>query len=169
MQKVIQDALNEQINREFYASYLYLAMAAHFEAQSLDGFAGWMYAQSEEEYGHAMRILKYMLERGAQVELKAIAAPPEEFGSPLDIFKQALAHEQHVTQAIHALYKLAAEHEDYSTMKHLDWFIEEQVEEEATVGRIVDRLQMAGDDRAALLMLDSELAQRSGEEESDEA
>jgi len=84
----------------------------HFEAQSLDGFAGWMYAQSEEEYGHAMRILKYMLERGAQVELKAIASPPEEFGSPLDIFKQALAHEQHVTKAIHALYKLAAEHEE---------------------------------------------------------
>nr|WP_290666501.1 ferritin [Ardenticatena sp.] len=166
MQEAIQDALNEQINREFYASYLYLAMAAHFEAQSLDGFAGWMYAQSEEEYGHAMRIIKYMLERGAPVELKAIAAPPEEFGSPLDIFKQALAHEQHVTEAIHALYKLAAEHEDYATMKHLDWFIEEQVEEEDTVGRIVDRLAMAGDDRAALLMLDGELAQRSGGEEA---
>ena len=158
-------ALNDQINREFYASYLYLAMAAHFDLQSLDGFARWMFKQSEEEYGHAMRILRHVLERGGQVELKPIDAPPAEFGSPLSIFEQALEHEQRVTQHIHDIYRLAVEEEDYATQSLMEWFVNEQVEEEDTVGRIVDRLRLAGDNRAAILMLDAELGQREEEEE----
>ncbi len=160
----VQQALNEQINREFYASYLYLAMAAHFEEQSLDGFARWMYAQSEEEYGHAMRILRHVLERGGHVELASIAAPPAEFGAPLDVFQQSLDHERKVTGHIHDIYRLAMEEQDYAAQSLMEWFVNEQVEEEDTVGRIVDRLRMAGDDRAAILMLDAELGSRQGEE-----
>ncbi len=154
-------ALNDQINREFYASYLYLAMAAHFDLQSLDGFARWMFKQSEEEYGHAMRILNHVLERGGKVELQPIAAPPAEFGSPLDIFRQALEHERKVTGYINEIYKLAVEEEDYAAQSLMEWFVNEQVEEEDTVGRIVDRLELAGDNRAAILMLDAELGQRT--------
>ena len=160
----MQQALNEQINREFFASYLYLAMAAHFEEQSLDGFARWMYAQSEEEYGHAMRILRHVLERGGHVELAPIAAPPAEFGAPLDVFQQSLDHERKVTGHIHDIYRLAMEEQDYAAQSLMEWFVNEQVEEEDTVGRIVDRLRMAGDDRAAILMLDAELGSRQGEE-----
>lgn len=161
----VQQALNEQINREFYASYLYLAMAAHFEEQSLDGFARWMYAQSEEEYGHAMRILRHVLERGGHVELAPIAAPPAEFGAPLDVFQQSLDHERKVTGHIHDIYRLAMEEQDYAAQSLMEWFVNEQVEEEDTVGRIVDRLRMAGDDRAAILLLDAELGSRQGEED----
>ncbi len=157
----ILKALNDQINREFYASYLYLAMAAHFDLQSLDGFARWMFKQSEEEYGHAMRILNHVLERGGRVELQPIAAPPSEFGTPLDIFRQALEHEQRVTGYINDIYKMAVEEEDYATQSLMEWFVNEQVEEEDTVGRIVDRLELAGDNRAAILMLDAELGQRT--------
>lgn len=157
----ILKALNDQINREFYASYLYLAMAAHFDLQSLDGFARWMFKQSEEEYGHAMRILNHVLERGGRVELQPIAAPPSEFGTPLDIFRQALEHEQRVTGYINDIYKMAVEEEDYATQSLMEWFVNEQVEEEDTIGRIVDRLELAGDNRAAILMLDAELGQRT--------
>ncbi len=156
----MQRALNEQINRELFSSYIYLAMATHFEEKSLDGFAQWMYGQSQEEYGHAMRILRHVLERGGHVELGAIEAPPAEFGSPLEIFRQALDHERKITGHIHDIYRLAVEERDYAAQSLMEWFVNEQVEEEDTVGRIVDQLDLAGDDRAAILLLDKELGQR---------
>lgn len=160
----VRKAINEQINRELYAGYLYLAMAAHFEAEALEGFAHWMRLQSQEEQGHAMRLFDYVLERGARVELAAIEAPPAKFGSPLSIAEQALEHERTVSEQINHLYVLAAERGDFATQVHLQWFLTEQVEEESSGEMMVERLRMAGDDRAALLIIDREVAARSSAE-----
>ena len=160
----VRSAINEQINREFYAAYLYLSMAAHFEVEALEGFAHWMRLQAQEEQGHAMRLFNYLLERGARVELGAIEAPPASFGSPLSIAEQALEHERKVSEQINGIYALAAERADFATQVHLQWFLAEQVEEENSGERMVERLRMAGDNRAALLILDRELAARSSAE-----
>ncbi len=163
LKESIQNALNEQINREFYASFLYLAMAAHFEAANLQGFAQWMYAQSEEEYGHAMRLFHFILDRGGQVELKAVEGPPMQFGGHLAVFEQALAHERLVSEMIDQLYGQAQAENDFATQIHLQWFVTEQVEEEDLISGIVDRLRLAADSNSALLMLDMELGQREGD------
>jgi ferritin len=163
MKTEVQDGINRQINQELFAGYLYLGMSAHFEAASLEGFAGWMRHQAEEELAHAMRLFDHMNERGGRVVLDSLEAPPNEFGSPLEIFRQALAGEQKVTGLIHSLYELAVKHSDYPTQVMLHWFITEQVEEEDATGTIVDQLEMIGDDRAALLMLDRQLGERSSE------
>jgi ferritin len=160
----VRIALNEQINREFYAAYLYLAMAAHFEAEALEGFAHWMRLQAQEEQGHAMRLFNYLLERGARVELGTIEAPPASFESPLSIAEQALEHERKVSEQINRIYALAAEHRDFATQVQLQWFLTEQVEEENSGQTMVERLRMAGDNRAALLILDREVAARSSAE-----
>lgn len=160
----VRRAINEQINREFYAAYLYLAMAAHFDAEALEGFAHWMRLQAQEEQGHALRLFNYLLERGARVELGAIEAPPASFGSPLSIAEQALEHERKVSEQINRIYVLAAERADFATQVHLQWFLAEQVEEENSGERMVERLRMAGDNRAALLILDREVASRSSAE-----
>jgi ferritin len=160
----MQAAFNEQINEELFSSYVYLAMAAHFEAMNLEGFANWMKHQAEEEMEHAMRLFDHINRRGGRVVLKAIGEPPAEFGSPLEAFEKALAHEQHITGCIHKLYKLAQEEADYPAQLELNWFIEEQVEEEENSGRVVELLKLAGDNKGALLMLDRELAKRSGED-----
>lgn len=164
MNEAVRDALSEQITEEFHAAYLYLAMAAHFELQSLDGFSHWMRLQSDEEIGHAMRLFNYLLERGEKVELGSIDSPTNDFGSPLDVFRKALDHEKKVSEMIHELYDLALEKHDHATQLQLQWFVTEQVEEEDLVGNVVARVEMAGDDRAALLMLDRELGGRSDEE-----
>ena len=159
----VQEAINSQVTKEFYASQLYLAMSAHFEAANLRGFAHWMRLQSEEERGHALRFFDHVLERGGQVELDAVEAPPAEFGAPVDVFRQALQHEQKVTASIHAIYALAAQEKDFATQVFLQWFISEQVEEEANATGMIERLRMAGDDSAALLMLDAEVKGRGAE------
>ena len=161
MHKAVLDEMNRQINREFCAAYLYLAMSAHFEVRSLDGFATWMRAQAREEQGHAMRLFDHLVERGVQVDLVAIDAPASDFGSPLEVFEAALEQEQLTTKRIHELYDLAVEHHDHPVQLVLEWFITEQVEEEASVGTVVDQLRMAGDNQAAILMLDRELGTRS--------
>lgn len=163
MNAAVRDGINKQINREFYAGYVYLAMSAHFEGQSLEGFSKWMRHQGEEELSHAMRLFDYMNERGASVVLHPIDAPPTEFGSPLAIFQQALEGEKKVTALIHALYEEAVKHADYPTQVMLHWFITEQVEEEDAAGTIVDQLTMIGDDRAGLMMMDQQLGARSSE------
>jgi ferritin len=160
----VRNAINEQISREFRAAYLYLAMAAHFEAEALQGFAHWMRLQAQEEQGHALRLFDYLLDRGARVELQTIEAPPTTFGSPLSIAEQALEHERNVSAQINRMYALAAERGDYATQVQLQWFLTEQVEEENSGETMVERLRMAGDDRAALLILDRELAARSSAE-----
>lgn len=160
MNESVRDAVNRQIGHEFKAGYLYLAMSAHFERVSLVGFASWMRGQAQEELEHAMKLYDFMNHRGARVELPTIDAPPSDFGSPLEIFQKALGHEEEVTRLIHELYDLCVEKHDHATQLELNWFITEQVEEEASVGTIVDQLVMAGDNEAAVLMLDRELGAR---------
>lgn len=160
----VRDAINEQINQEFHAAYLYLAMAAHFELQSLDGFGQWMRMQAKEEVTHAMRLFDFLIRRGEEVALDTVSRPESTFESPISIFQQALDHEKKVTAMIDELYGLATEKRDYPTQLELQWFIAEQVEEEDSVGRVVEQLDMAGDSRAALLMLDQELGARSSDD-----
>ena len=160
MNTFVLQALNMQINAELFAAYIYLSMAAYFEDANLSGFGHWMRQQSNEEMGHAMKLFDYVIERGGRVTLEAIDAPPADFASPLDVFQKALAHEQKVTGLIGNLYELAVQHKDYPTQIMLQWFIEEQVEEEDTAGSIVAQLEMAGDHPAALLVFDREMAAR---------
>ena len=156
----MQKAFNDQINEELFSSYVYLAMAAHLEGLNLDGFTNWMKLQAQEELGHAMRLFDHVHRRGGRVVLGAIGEPPLEFGSPLEVFQKALAHEQHITGCIHEIYRIAQEESDYPAQLELQWFIDEQVEEEESTGRVVEQLKMAGDNQSALLMLDRELGQR---------
>lgn len=161
MDSKVRDLINEQIAHEFYASHLYLAMAAQFEEQSYEGFAQWMRMQSREENAHAMKLFDYLVERGARIELDQIDKPPVEFGTPADAFRKALEHEQKVTGLINQVYEAALEAKDYPTQIMLQWFIEEQVEEEESTGTAVERLEMAGDNRAAVMFLDAEFGRRS--------
>lgn len=153
----LEQALNDQLNREISSSYLYLSMSGHFEAAGYPGFAGWMRQQADEEYQHAMRFFDYINDRGGRVRLQAIEAPASEFGSPLEVFTASLEHERWITTSIEALDRQA----DRPTQAFLDWFLTEQVEEEKTVGQIVDSLTMAGDSGPALLLLDRELGARA--------
>jgi ferritin len=152
--KAVHDAINTQIKMEFDSAYIYLAMSAHFEDANFEGFAKWMRLQAAEEKEHAMRLFDYLVERGAKVTLKGIADPPGKFGSPREIFQQALEHERKVSKSINDIYALAVEKNDYPTQVMLQWFIDEQVEEESTAEKAVRELEMAGDNTAALLMLD---------------
>jgi len=158
--KKVQDALNNQIQAEMASGYLYLAMAAYCEGMNLKGFGHWLRAQYNEEVGHAMKMFDYVIERGGQVVLQAIEAPPAEFGSPAEVFAKVLAHEQHVTARINALYELAVAEKDYATQIFLQWFISEQVEEEGSAGEIIERMKLAGDKGSALVWLDKELGKR---------
>lgn len=157
----MQDAINNQINMEFESSYTYLAMAAYLERISFLGSAAWMRAQSSEEKDHAMRLIRYLLDRAATVELKAIPAPPIDYGSLLQVFEQALVNEQAVSESINKLYALALEEQAFSTAAELQWFLTEQVEEEKTARDIVAKLRLIGDDGPSLLDLDRELGARN--------
>jgi len=159
----MQEALNEQIKNEFYSSFAYLSMSAHFEHQNLPGFAIWMRVQAAEEHVHAMKIFDHVLDRGGQVKMPAIPQPPVQFETPVSVFEQALLQERAVTKTIHDLYALAMEVKDYPARVFLDWFVNEQVEEEKTAELIVEQLKMVGGDRPALLLLDRELGQRKTE------
>ena len=156
----MQGALNKQINAELYSSYLYLSMAAWFEAQTLKGFAHWMRVQAKEEHAHAMKFFDYVLERGAKVELKAIDAPPKSWKNPLDAFKAVAAHEAKVTGMINALADQAQGIRDHATGTMLHWFISEQVEEEANAAEVVAKLEMIGDSSGGLFALDHQLSKR---------
>ena len=160
LKKTIQDAMNEQIKDELYSAYLYLSMSAYCEEANLPGFAHWMRVQAQEEVSHAMKFYHFIYERGGRVILKAIGQPPTEFQSPLDIFEQTLGHEQKVTGLINDLYTLAVEEKDYASQAFLQWFVTEQVEEEASATQIVEILKMIGDKGHALLLLDRELGGR---------
>lgn len=158
--KKIESALNQQIQSEFYSAYLYLSMSAFCQEIHLDGFAHWLQVQSKEEIGHAMRLYKYLNNRGGRVILKAIDQPPQGFKSPRRMFEQILKHEQEISTAVHKLYKLAQDEKDYATEVELQWFINEQVEEEKTVGDILQKLTVVGDQPATLLMMDHHLGSR---------
>lgn len=160
LSKTLQKALNEQINREFYSSYLYLSMAAYAESKNLPGFAHWLKLQQQEEHGHAMKLYKYVNERGGSVELGAIDKPPSDFKSPTTLFGEVLNHERFITASINKIYEKAVKENDYATQVKLHWFINEQVEEEASASEILDTLKMAGEKGPALLMLDRQLGRR---------
>ena len=156
----IQDALNEQINAELYSSYLYLSMSAYFESINLKGFASWMRVQTQEELLHAMKFYDYLIERGGKVVLSSIESPPTEWPSPLAIFENAYQHEQKVTGLINELVDLAIAEKDHATNIILQWFVSEQVEEEASADEVVQKIKLMGDARGGIFMLDRELAQR---------
>jgi len=160
MDKKMVAALNKQINAELYSAYLYLAMSAYFESVNLSGCAHWMRAQAGEEQKHAMKFYKFIVERREGVEFGAIEAPKSEWRSALDVFMAAFAQEQKVTKMINGLMKLALEIEDYAAQSFLKWFIDEQVEEEASADEIVQKLKMIGDNNAMLLAIDQELSKR---------
>ena len=161
--KPMQDALNEQINKELFSSYLYLSMAAYFEEKNLSGFGNWMRVQAEEEREHAMKFYDFILETGGKVMLKAIEAPKTEWNSNLEVAEEVAAHEGKVTASIYALYELALKEKDYPAQMMLQWFITEQVEEEKNAAEIVANLKMIEDRGTAVLMLDKQLGKRKGE------
>ena len=160
LSKKMGKALNEQINAEMYSSYLYLSMSAWFEGRNLPGFAQWMKVQAGEENNHAMKFYRYVFDRLGKVELAAIEGPPTEWESPLAVFEEVFAHEQRVTAMIHDLADLAAKEKDLATQSFLKWFIDEQVEEEASADAVVRKLRMMGDFPGGVFMMDRELGSR---------
>ncbi len=156
----IQDALNNQINAEFWSAYLYLSMGMHFENEGHAGLANWFRVQFKEEQAHAEIFMNYVISRGGRVVLKAIDAVPTTWESPLAAFEATYEHEQKVTSLINGIYALAEAENDYATRGKLDWFVNEQVEEEETAKGLIDRLKLIGDNGLALYMLDQELATR---------
>jgi ferritin len=156
----LQKAINKQINAELYSSYLYLGMAAYFEESNWLGFAHWMKAQSAEENAHAMKFYGYLFERGGRAVLSGIEAPQGEWKSPLAAFEAAYAHELKVTALINDLLKLAKDENDTATEMMLQWFIKEQVEEEANAMLIVEKLKLIKDSVQGLFVLDKELGER---------
>ncbi len=156
----VQEAMNDQIQRELESAYIYLAMAAYFDSVNLPGFAHWMKVQFQEEQAHAFKFYDFVNDRGGRVILQALGQPLIEFQSALDAFEKALAHEEKITGHINDLYALATEEKDFASQNLLQWFVEEQVEEEKNAGDIVDMLKKIGDNYHALIMLDRELGQR---------
>lgn len=138
----MQKAFNEQINAELYSAYFYLSMSAYCESANYKGFAEWFRLQAEEEKGHAFKLMNHLYDRGGKVILKAIEEPPVDFKSIKDTFEKTLEHERKVTDLIHKLYKLAVDENDYAAQSHLKWFIDEQVEEEATAEDILNQIVM---------------------------
>ena len=159
--KKMQDALNDQINAELYSAYIYLAMAAYFESENLAGCAAWMRVQVQEETAHAMKLFDFVNERGGRVVLKAIDEPAKEWKTPLAAFKAAYEHEQYITGRINDLVDLAIKEKDHATNAFLQWFVNEQVEEETSVDNIVQNFRMAEKAPGALFMMDRELGQRT--------
>jgi ferritin len=161
--KTMEQAINEQINKELYSSYLYLSMAAYFEGKNLPGFATWMRVQADEEREHGMKFFEYLVDRGANVELKPIAGPATDWKTSLDAFKQVQEHEAFVTASINALYELALKEKDYPTQVLLQWFITEQVEEEKNAASIIQQIELIDAKGTAVLMLDHQLGKRGKE------
>ena len=156
----MQKAINDQINAETYSAYLYMAMAAWAEDKQLSGFAHWLKVQAQEEMTHALKFWNYVFERGGMVELSAIDAPPAEWDSPLALAEGVLEHEQKVTKLIYGLMDLAMEERDHASISFLQWFIDEQVEEEASADEIIGKLKLVHQTQGGLYHLDREMAAR---------
>ena len=163
MSAALQKAMNEQIKKEFYASYLYLAMSAWFEERNFEGFAKWMRIQADEERAHAMRIFDFVIDRGGKVTLAGIPEPDAKWKKALEVFDAARKHEQMVSASINSLYARADAEKDYPSQVMLQWFINEQVEEEKTSTAIAERLRLVGDSATGLLLLDRSLGERTRE------
>ena len=160
MTENVQNAINDQIHAELSASYSYLAMSAYCDRSSFSGASRWLRVQSQEEYGHAMRLLDFMLARDAKVVLKEIPQPRTEYGSLLDVFETSFKQEQSVSKQIEGLYELAFNAKAYPAVVQLEWFLTEQVEEEKSCRDVVAKLKMVGSDQAAMLEIDRELGAR---------
>jgi len=158
--KTMQDALNAQINLEQASAQLYLAMSAHCEGKSFRGFAHWLKVQAGEETAHALKLVDFLLDRGGRLELKAVAAPPTDFGGVIDVFEKVLAHERSISARIGALFEQARAEKDHASEITLQWYVTEQVEEESQVGQIVDHLHAVGDKGGGIWYLDSRMAKR---------
>ncbi|MBN2259071.1 MAG: ferritin [Clostridiales bacterium] len=158
--KKIVDTINAQINEELFSSYLYLSMAAYFENMSLTGFANWMRIQAQEEQFHAMKFFDYLIERGGEVELLAIEKPENKWDSILIAFEETLKHEEHITERINNLVSIAFDEKDYAAQNFLQWYVDEQVEEEAAASQILEQLRFLGENKHGLLMLDREFRTR---------
>jgi ferritin len=156
----MQKTLNGQMNAELYSSYLYLSMNAYFKSINLDGFANWMYYQAQEELEHAMKFYDFICQRGGRVQLAQIEAPPSVWNSPLAVFEDTLAHEQKVTGLINDLVEIANEERDHASQIFLQWFVSEQVEEEDSVGGVLEQLKLMGEAKGGLFMMDREMAKR---------
>ena len=161
-------AFDDQIELEFYSAHAYLSIAAYFEDLNLPGFVNWSKIQFQEEIEHAMKFFDFVHDRGNRVTLHRIGKPPADWASPIDAMQQALAHERKVTAAIHELYEAAVEENDRAAQVLLQWFIEEQVEEEKMVEEIVDHLRIVGGDGTGLIVIDARLGERTPEDDSGE-
>ena len=159
--EAMEKALNAQSNAELYSGYLYLAMAAYFEDNDYSGFAAWMRVQADEELEHGMKFYDYLLRRGAKVKIEAIAKPETEWESPLAAFEQALSHERYVTSLINDLVALAREEKDFATDNFLQWFVEEQVEEEENAMENVSKLTLAGESKELLFKINEDMGTRT--------
>lgn len=157
----MQKSLNDQINAELFSSYLYLSMSAYFESENWSGFANWMKKQSQEEYGHAMKIYKYMCEVGGKVLLEVIEKPKSEWKSPQEAFEESYKHELYITDRINKIADLATTEKDHATNIFMHWFVTEQVEEVSSISQIVHKFKLIGDNKSALYMLDKELGSRA--------
>jgi ferritin len=153
-------ALNDQIKKEQYSSHLYLAMAAWSESKNLKGFGHWLRIQADEERGHAVKIIDYLLDLGANVTLQAIEQPPADFKSVLKLFSEVVNHEKKISESINKLYAQAAEEKDYRTQIFLQWFVSEQIEEEANVNEISQKLNEIGEKSSGIYWIDKELKKR---------
>lgn len=160
LDKEMELALNTQINHELASAQIYLSMSAYFESENLPGFAKWMYAQYQEETAHAMKFFGYINDRGGRVLLKTIEGPRTEWSSPIDAFTNTLEHERMISSRIHNLADLAISKRDHATNNFLQWFISEQVEEEATASSILDQLKMIEGSKSSLFLLDKEYGSR---------
>jgi len=158
--KKMEEALNGQVNAEMYSAYLYLSMESYFKSLNLNGFAGWMRAQAQEEMMHAMKIYDFVNERGGRITLKSIEGPQTEWDSPLAVFEAVYVHEQKVTGLINELVDLAIKEKDHATNAFLQWFVNEQVEEESSADEVVQQLKMMENAPGGMFMLDRELGQR---------
>ena len=158
--KKLEDMLNEQVKNEFYSAYYYLTMAAWFTSKNLSGFANWYTVQVQEERDHAMAMMNYILRVGGKAEFRAIDAPPAEFSSPMDIFEKTLEHEQKVTGLINDLMSAAVDERDFKTQHFLQWFINEQVEEEENATGLIEKLKISGSTEAGILYMDKDAALR---------
>lgn len=162
----VQNVLNSQINKEFYSAYLYLAMSAYFDEIGLDGFANWTKVQAKEEVDHGMILLDYIIERDGEVNLEEINAPEKEFHNPLQVFEKILEHEKYVTESINCVAQMSEDECDLATRHFINWYISEQVEEEANARDVIDKLKIFGDEKSALYHLDKELSERKYKEHS---
>ena len=161
--KTMQDAINAQINLEQYSAQLYLAMGAHCQGKSFRGFAHWLRVQAGQETAHAVKLIDFLLDRGGKLELRAVGAPPADFGGIIQVFEQTLAHEKSLSAKIGALFELARQERDHASEVALHWYVTEQVEEEASISQIVDHLHAVGDKGGGIWYLDSKMGKRGKE------